>query len=64
MYEEPLVSGRYRRIKDGRPVQVLSCTGTSGFDTVLVKATDGDQRSWYVRLGNFWRKYETISEGS
>jgi len=50
--------GRYRRIKDGAEVQVFGSTGTSGIDTVAVKATANGSRLTHVRQENFSKKYE------
>lgn len=48
-------NGTYRRKRDGANVEVVGCTGNgSFFDTVAVQ---GDRLS-YVRLENFWTKYE------
>lgn len=47
--------GTYRRKRDGVHVEVVGCTGNTSFsDTVAIQ---GD-RLWYVRLENFWKKYE------
>ena len=56
-YTDP-APGRYRRIKDGAIVQVLGSTGTSGMSDVSVKGA----RHFYVRLENFWKKYEPAGE--
>ncbi|MGA3524224.1 hypothetical protein [Melissospora conviva] len=56
--------GPYRRIKDGALVQVVGFTPVvggarvSGMAEVTVKAT----RLSYVRLENFWKKYEPAAQ--
>jgi hypothetical protein len=57
MYEMP-ARGQYRRKKDGAIVTVTGCTGTSWIDTVSVQGA----KLSHVRLENFWRKYEPVSE--
>lgn len=58
MSYQPSANGRYTRIKDGAEVEVTSCTGSNGMATVTVQSA---HRRSYVRLENFWRKYEAIN---
>jgi hypothetical protein len=57
MYEMP-ARGQYRRKKDDVTVTVTGCTGSSWIDTVSVQGA----KLSHVRLENFWRKYELITE--
>lgn len=51
--------GRYRRKADGVTVQVTGCTGNTSFvDTVSVQGV----KLSHVRLENFWKKYEPLTE--
>lgn len=45
--------GEYRRIKDGKTVTVVGCSGPGPLDTVAVRSP----RLSHVRVENFWRKY-------
>ncbi|WP_203823086.1 hypothetical protein [Paractinoplanes ferrugineus] len=57
-YQMPDVFGQYRRKSDGLAVIVGGCTGSESFSEVTCRRADGSGHRWYVRLENFWKKYE------
>jgi hypothetical protein len=52
--------GRYRRVRDGAAVEVIAVSGPDALDSVRVRRIRelATNRSWHVRLENFWKKYE------
>ena len=58
-YQQPAPGFHYIRKSDQAQVEVVGCTGSEWNSNVLCRRYDGDsQRSWHVRLENFWKKYE------